>query len=452
MPCRYQPRIGYPILNIGRWTFETRVLLLALLSGLPGSLVALAFLWGGEVTPKIRWTLTVVVSVVWLGGAFLLRSRLVIALQTIANLLAALREGDYSIRARVERRDDAMGEVMSEVNAFAATLREERLVELEATVLLRRVMSEINAAVFAFDSRDRLSLVNPAAERLLGLPADRLLGQYAADLGLVGLLSGDESAPREIAFAGGQGRWGIRRASFRQHGLPHRLVLLLDLSRPLRQEELQAWQRLVRVLGHELNNSLAPITSISDSLKRLLDRNPKPHDWEEDMRRGLEVIGARAGALSRFLVGYSRLARLPRPSTAPVDIGDLIGGVVRMEARHSVEVAPGPSMTIDIDRGQIEQVLINLIHNGVDAVLESRGQVCVTWRRVDNGVEIDVVDEGPGIANPANLFVPFFTTKQEGSGIGLVLSRQIVEAHGGTLVVDNRTDRTGCVARLRLNA
>lgn len=399
---------------------------------------------------KVQWTLSIVILVIWVGSAYVLRSRVAVALQTVANLLSALREGDYSIRARVERSGDSMSEVMREVNAFAATLREQRLSEIEATALLRRVMSEIDAAVFAFDGRDRLRLVNPAAEELLGLRSEQILGKEASELGLVALLTGDESAPRDLVFPGGEGRWGIRRAQFRQHGLPHRLVLLLDLSRPLREEELQAWQRLVRVLGHELNNSLAPITSIADSLERLLDREPKPEDWRDDMRRGLEVISSRAGALSRFLEAYSRLARLPRPSLVPVDVGELIDGVSRMEMRRAVEIRSGPSITIRIDRGQIEQVLINLIHNAVDAVLETGGEVAITWRELGRGVEIAIEDEGPGIANPANLFVPFFTTKPEGSGIGLILSRQIVEAHGGTLTVENRSDRVGCVAKVRV--
>ncbi len=433
-----------------RPSFDTRTILVALLSGLPGSAVAFVFLWGGDVSAKVQWTLSVLILVVWIGCAFVLRNRVTVALQTVANLLAALREGDYSIRARVERADDTMSEVMREVNAFAATLREQRLSEIEATALLRRVMSEIDAAVFAFDGRDRLRLVNPAAESLLGMRSEQILGKEASELGLVELLTGDESAPRDLVFPGGEGRWGIRRAQFRQHGLPHRLVLLLDLSRPLREEELQAWQRLVRVLGHELNNSLAPITSIADSLDRLLDREPKPDDWRDDMRRGLEVISSRAGALSRFLEAYSRLARLPRPSLVPVEVAELIDGVARMEMRRAVEIHPGPSMTIRIDRGQIEQVLINLIHNAVDAVLETGGGVGINWREMGRGVEIAIEDEGPGIANPANLFVPFFTTKPEGSGIGLILSRQIVEAHGGTLTVDNRTDRVGCVAKVRV--
>jgi len=426
------------------------MLAIALTSGAAGAVVALVMLWGGEHTPQVRWTLSVILLIGWLGGAIYLRHRVVVALQTASNLLSALRDGDYSVRARAERSDDAMGELMQEVNLFAAALRDQRLGEMEATTLLGRVMSEIDAVVLAFDVRDRLRSVNPAGERLLGGTAPSLLGRSAQELGLSDLLTGEQSQPRDVALPGGRGRWGLRRATFRQDGLPHKLILLLDLSRALREEELLAWQRLVRVLGHELNNSLAPITSISDSMQRLLARDPRPDDWEADMRSGLNVIANRAGALSRFLAAYSRLARLPRPVLESVDVAELIDGVVRMETRHAVAIVAGPDVAIRVDRGQIEQVLINLIHNAVDAVAGADGGVSVSWQTIDGEVEIAVQDDGQGIANPANVFIPFFTTKQEGSGIGLVLSRQIMEAHGGALTIENRTDRPGCVARVRV--
>jgi nitrogen fixation/metabolism regulation signal transduction histidine kinase len=374
----------------------------------------------------------------------------VFSLQTLSNLLASLREGDYSFRARITgRNDDAMAEVMREVNAFGATLRSQRIGAMEAAALLRSVMAEIDVAVFAFDADDRLRLVNRAGEELLARPAGQLLGRTAPELGLEESLRGEPTAARHIEFPGRSGRWGIRRTSFRQQGLPHELLVLLDLSRPLRQEELHAWQRLVRVLGHELNNSLAPIISIAGSLESLLERDPIPDDWRDDMERGLAVIAGRAAALNRFMDAYARLARLPQPRLAPVDVDHLARRVAALETRMAVEVTGGPPAHITADGDQLEQLLINIVRNAVDAALETGGGVSIGWSTHDGHLDLRVLDEGEGLAaGTANLFVPFFTTKAGGSGIGLVLSRQIAEAHGGSLSLENRGDRQGCVARL----
>lgn len=431
--------------------FEGRVLLLALMAGLPGGLVSLLILWFGDYSAKVQWTLTLIILSTWFGFAFATRGRVVTSLQTLSNLLAALREGDYSFRARSSGKpDDALAEVMREVNAFSETLREQRLVALESTALLRSVMEEIDVAVFAFDSSGRLRLVNRAGEALLARPAESLLGYDAASLGLGELLGGEAATTRAIAFPGRSGRWGIRRSSFRQLGLPHTLLMLLDLSRSLREEELRAWQRLVRVLGHELNNSLAPIRSIAGSLESLLARDPLPDDWRDDMERGLTVIASRAESLGRFMTAYARLARLPQPIARRVEVADLVSRAIGLETRLAVEVRGESDVAIDADIDQLEQLLINLLRNAADAALETGGDVAIDWR-VENGeLAIEVVDSGPGISSTANLFVPFFTTKPAGTGIGLVLSRQIAEAHGGTLTLENREDRRGCVARLLL--
>jgi signal transduction histidine kinase len=236
----------------------------------------------------------------------------------------------------------------------------------------------------------------------------------------------------------------------RQEGYPLQLLALSDLSRALREEERQAWKRLVRVLGHEINNSLGPIRSTAESLGNLLVRDPRPGDWEQDVERGLEVIGGRAEALIRFMQSYARLARLPAPRREPLDVGTWIRRVARLETRLSVDLVEGEATTISADGDQLDQLLINLIGNGVDAALETGGGVRVGWARRERQLEVWVEDDGPGLADTANLFVPFFTTKPSGSGIGLVLSRQIAEAHGGMLTVANRRDADGCVARLRL--
>jgi nitrogen fixation/metabolism regulation signal transduction histidine kinase len=430
--------------------FERRILLLSLLAGTPGGVVALTLLWTGDYSDRLRWTLTVLVVAAWLGVTLALRERVVRPLQTISNMLAALREGDFSIRARGAREDDALGLALLEVNTLGETLRSQRLGALEATALLRTVMAEIDVAIFAFDEHRALRLVNGGGERLLDQPAERLLGRTSAALGLAECLRGEDDRTVDLDFPGGRGKWQLRRGSFRQDGLPHQLVVLSDLSRVLREEERQAWQRLIRVLGHEINNSLAPIKSIAASLRDLLARPTLPGDWREDLGDGLAVIAGRSESLSRFMAAYALLARLPSPQPKPMDVEQWVRRVAHLETRLPVRVAPGPPVTISADGDQLDQLLINLVRNAADASLETQGAVEVGWMRNGGMLDVWVRDNGLGVSDTTNLFVPFFTTKPNGSGIGLALSRQIAEAHGGALTLENRRDTRGCEARLRL--
>jgi two-component system nitrogen regulation sensor histidine kinase NtrY len=429
---------------------EQRMLLLALGAGFPAVLVTLILLWTGSFLPRTQWTLSVVILVIWWACATAVRERVASPLRTLSNLLEAMREGDYSIRARSARGEDALGDVMQQVNAMATTLRAQRLGALEATTLLRKVMEEIDVAVFAFDGERRLRLVNRAGERLLARPSERIMNDNAEALGLAEFLEGDETQTAQRTFPSGSGRWGIHRSMFREGGLPHQLLVVTDLTRALREEELQAWQRLVRVLGHELNNSLAPIKSIAGSLQMLVQRQPLAEDWRDDTVRGLSIIASRSESLSRFMGAYARLAKLPRPQLASMEVGAWIRQVASLEQRLAPVVRSGPAIEIQGDRDQLEQVLINLLRNAVDASLETGGGVTLSWSRSGAHLEVLIQDEGPGLSNTANLFVPFFTTKPGGSGIGLVLSRQIAEAHGGSVDLRNRTPGPGCEARLVL--
>jgi two-component system, NtrC family, nitrogen regulation sensor histidine kinase NtrY len=437
-----------------RLSFDRRILLLALAAALPAAGVALGLLWTGAYAPKVQWTVSLVIVGTWLGCAFAVRRRIVVPLQTLANLLAALRERDFSIRARALGKGTAAGDpldaVMLEVNELATTLHDQRLGAIEAGALLRSVMEEIDVAVFTFDGAAVLRLVNRAGERLLGVDAANILGRSAAELSLAGCLEGTTPRIEDVAFPGASGRWEVRRTTFREEGRPHQLLVLADVSRPLRDEERQAWQRLIRVIGHEINNSLAPIKSIAGSLESILKRDTLPADWHDDMTRGLGVIAARSEALSRFTTAYAQLAKLPAPRLQNVRVPDLVTRIAKMETRLPVRVEAASELTVRADPDQLEQLLINLLHNAVDAAIETGGGVSVGWRRDGAAVNLWIDDEGAGLPNASNLFVPFFTTKPGGSGIGLVLSRQIAEAHGGSLTLENRADHGGCRAHLRL--
>lgn len=431
--------------------YDVRIFLFALVAGLPGYGVALILLWTGAFSLDLRLWATGFLALAWWWLTWSLRERVVRPLQTLSNLLAALLEGDYSIRSRLgDVPDDPLGLAMAEVNALARTLREQRLGALEATALLRKVMEETDVAMFTFDGDGVLRLVNRAGERLLATPAERLLGRSADELRLDACFQGEVPRAVELAFPAVVGRFEIRRSDFRQGGLPHTLLVLADLSRTLREEERKAWQRLVRVLGHEINNSLAPIKSIAQSLQALVQRHPSPPELQPHLADGLDVISGRAEALARFMASYARLTRLPPPDRTPVDVRAWVRRVATLEPRLAVAVHEGPDLTLLADGDQLDQLLINLVTNAADAALETGGGACVGWETDGRELVVTVEDEGPGIRDATNLFVPFFTTKPNGSGIGLVLSRQIAEAHGGTLALRERSGASGCAATLRL--
>ena len=435
---------------MSRLRFDQHAVALALGATLPALGVALVMLWTGAFSPKVQWTVTTGLVATAAACIASLRVHVVTPLQTLANLVAAMREDDFSIRGRTVLAGNPLGDVMTEVNALAETLHEQRLGAVEATALLRTVMEQIDVAVFAFDPRLCLRLVNRTGERLLGRPAEQLLGRTAAELGVTDWFG---SVPGVVAIAvpGGTGRWDIRRTTFRLGGQRHDLLVLSDVSRPLREEERQAWQRLIRVIGHELGNSLGPIKSLAGSLDSLLQRSPAPQDIRDDLRRGLHVIGSRADALGRFTAAYAQLAKLPPPRMAPVVLKPLVHRVAGLETRVPVSVRPGPDATITADADQLEQLIINLLRNGAEATLDAGGAgVSVGWRQSARRLDIWVEDDGPGPPKTANLFVPFYTTKAEGSGIGLVLCRQIAEAHGGSVTLEAGARGVGCRATLTL--
>ncbi len=432
-----------------RLTYQRAIPLLALLSGVPAVIAALALVWTGDHASRTQWTVTVFVLGGWVGFLVMMRDRLIRPLHAVSNILEALREGDYSLRTRGPAKDDALGLILHEVNQLAQSFHDQRLDALEASNLLTRVMTVIDVALFAFDDQERLRLVNRAGEDLLGRAEDEVLGQTARDLGLEDCLLGQTPRVMDVAIAEGLGRWELRRRTFRWQGRPHRLVVLADLSQVLREEERVAWQRLIRVLSHEINNSLTPIKSIATSLIAIIERD-EAEASVEDLREGLSVIGGRSEALGRFMSSYARLAKLPAPQRRRMSVRDWVRRVASLESRLPVQVVEAEDVEIEADGDQLDQLLINLLDNAVDASLETEGTVRMGWTDADGHIEAWVEDEGPGLAQTANLFVPFFTTKPKGSGIGLALSRQIAEAHGGRVRLHNRRDARGCLARVWL--
>jgi two-component system nitrogen regulation sensor histidine kinase NtrY len=424
------------------------------LGGFPALIGCLLLLWLGNLPPLVQWPVSILVIVIWLGCGVAIRNHVSFSLRTIGNLVSAIREGDYSVRSREGYQVDAFGEVMREINALGETLLARRREASAAAALLRGVMTEIEVAVFAFDDIDRLRLANRAGSALLGLNETECLDKSSRELDLADCLNGDPSRTLTRMFPGSSGtRWSLRRSVFREGGKPHRLLVLADVSRPLRDEERVAWQRLIRVLGHELNNSLAPIQSIANSLGNLVSSRDLENrsGWRKEVESGLAIIAGRAEALGRFMGAYGQLARLPLPTPSVQPLSTLVLRAAALETRCKIDVYPGHEIELPVDADQIEQTLINLIRNAADAALQTHGTVQIRWSLEEGIAEVCVEDGGPGLSSTQNLFVPFFTTKPDGSGIGLVISRQIAEAHGGTLDLENRADgHTGCRAILRL--
>ena len=419
---------------------------------MPGMLAAGLFVWLGGYGAKV-----VVTAIVFVGGAwfFILLSLLESIfrpLQAASNMLSAMREGDYSLKPREVDDEDPLGQIMMEIGQLSTTLQEQRLGAVEATLLLKQVMEEIDVAVFTVTPERTLGLVNKTGESLIGRKAEDAIGAPLAKLPRALSRAIDPHFEGELQFPGKPGRWGVKRGTFRESGQPHTLVLVTDLSRRLREEERQAWKRLIRVIGHEINNSLAPIKSIAGSMLTLIDREPLPEGWKEDVHDGLDVVSGRVDALSRFVDDYARIARLPPPKKEALALEPLVQRVAALNRRayDPVAVLPGPEIEIEADGDQIEQLLINITKNAVESARVTGGAVEIGWTVEPERIRVFVQDEGQGIANPSNIFVPFFSTKPGGSGIGLTLSRQIAEAHDGSLDLANRTDRTGARASLFL--
>jgi len=442
-----------------RLLYEHRIGLYSFLVALPALIVSIVLVWMQPWTTESRVALTIAELFIWWLLALALQEQTTRPLQTLANVIGSLREEDFSFRARNATPDDALGELSLEVNALADSLSGQKVRAVEATALLQRVVDEIDAPLFAFDPASQLRLVNPAGEHLLRKTQARMLGHSAAELNLQPCLTAENESLVELNLNDSQARWLLRRSSFRQHGVPHTLVVLSDVSRALREEERRAWQRLIRVLGHELSNSLAPIKSIAGSLGSRVSSTPMDPEVRSDLQRGLEIIEARSASLHRFLEAYRRLAQMPAPVLREVKLAPLITRAASLETRMKVSVQPGPDVVFQADPDQLEQMLINLVRNATDAVLETSPpsatpadaqHVEVHWDANASDVTLIIDDNGPGLLNPSNVFTPFYTTKPNGSGVGLVLSRQIAEAHGGRIEISNRAGVRGCSVRVVL--
>jgi nitrogen fixation/metabolism regulation signal transduction histidine kinase len=436
--------------------FEGRLFYSILRTGVPAAALALVLLWVNPYSIDHKIEGTVLLLLLWLSSTLGTRNHIIHSIRVLSNVIASLKDGDLSFRATHAIGGDALGDLALEINNLARALESERLGAIEATNLLRKILFEVDAVIFAFSPDNRVRLLNRAATAFLRKSEEESLNRTAEELGILHILNGPPSETISQSFAGTERRWVVQRTSFRQQGIPHRLVMLSEVSEALRAEERLAWQRIVRVLSHEINNSLAPIKSIAHTLARLSATTTMADEARENFQHGLEVIKERTEALNRFLQNYTRLARLPAPVRQVISLNKLVSHVAGLEFRLKVRVLPGPDVKVNVDPDQLEQVLINLTRNALEAMLDKPAgdkqgpAVTLSWHVTGRDLDLFIRDQGPGLLDTANLFVPFYTTKKTGTGIGLLLSRNIIEAHGGRLSIRNREDCSGCEVQIKI--
>ena len=438
--------------KIQRIRFKKRVTRYALLMLAPSVLVMILLLVNGNFSLKVWVTALAFVGITTLIYYRWLMSSIYRPIQSASNLVSAIREGDYSMQSRPSSTQDALGELYHEINLLIEDLKNQHQRAVESRILLNGIMDHTDVAIMAFDSHHRITLSNRAGCELLDVTPGACVGHTAEEFGVEELLSVEESKPFRHQFPGASGRWTVRRKEFREDGIPQSLLLIQDLSKSLREEERTAWKRLIRVMGHELNNSLAPIKSISGTLNTLVQRENLDEELKEDLEDGLHVIQKRADALSRFVGDYSKIAKLPQPDRSHFSLNALIDRIVNLHDFKGSSISSENCCQVELfaDEAQIEQLLINLTKNAIEANGATGGVTTIRCKRELRWILIEVYDEGLGLASSDNLFIPFYSTKPGGSGIGLTLSQQIAENHEGSLELVNRDDRQGCVARVTI--
>jgi nitrogen fixation/metabolism regulation signal transduction histidine kinase len=434
-----------------RRPFEAHVIRLVLLASLPLLLLLLwVMVYAGISTALVLLT-GLVGGLVILYSSYAIYQKLTYQFRSISNLLEALIQGDYTLRARTGQSHGALDELIVAINGLATRLSHQRWESVESQLLLRTIIDHIDVAIIALKHDNQISFVNPAAEHLLQLDNTAAHHELLQQLAFVQEFTSGRHQVVELSLGNQQGRFNVHVEEFRASGEQHKLLFITDIRTLLRSEERKAWQNLVRVISHEINNSLSPIASISQTLKRIIERDGNPVDTAENLREGLNIISERAKGLSQFVDSYKQLAKLPEPQPRPVSVQQLVEKSVALFSGATIKIETKTDLLLLLDPVQFEQVLINLLKNAIEATVQANcdSDITINWYSTRAYFRLDICDQGCGISNPDNLFVPFYSTKKQGSGIGLVLCRQIVEAHNGHLNLGNR-ESGGCCASIEL--
>ncbi len=376
-------------------------------------------------------------------------------LRVAANVISSIREGDFTLRSR--RVTEARGtivELYDEINAIASLMEKSRFTGIETQKVIDKITANIDVATLIVSSDRVVAQANEAARRLISSinhwdvsPNQKTVDELHIPFVL------DQSAQdfARFSFVNESRRFEGRRGIFMLDGKRFDLILLTDITRAASEQERESWKRLLRVLGHELNNSLAPITSLAATLSKITKTTDIEAETKTDLLDGLATITSRSQNIVRFMGDYTRLAKLPAPEAAPCQLAPILQNVCQLFGENVAFAKDSATPTVFIDQAQLEQALINLLKNATEASSKKTGSVTCSIEAIAGVALLRIEDDGPGVANPDNLFVPFYTTKDKGSGIGLALSKQIVEAVGGTLTLANRQEQTGCRATIQLD-
>ncbi len=384
-------------------------------------------------------------------GALLLAWRISSWLSPMLSLFRALqgtaysyRDGDYSFGLRWPKNDE-LADLVEGHNAIGHALREKHLSLVQRELLLDTMVQNTPVAMLLIDSGAHVVFANVAARKLLG-GGRRVEGHSLSMLclALQGPLAEALSNEQSGVFSTGTGEeeevYHLTHSEFRLNGQVHRLLLLRQITTELRRQEVQTWKKVIRVISHELNNSLAPMASLAHSGAELARRGQI-----ERLPGVFATIEERARHLDGFLRDYARFAKLPSPRIEGIDLSVF---VERLRSQISFSlVGKLPDALLPADAAQLEQALMNLLKNAQEASPEA-AEVEMHIRHADHLWRIDVLDHGTGMSEAvmANALVPFYSTKRSGTGLGLALTREIIEAHGGRIVLANREGGGLCVS------
>jgi len=369
-------------------------------------------------------------------------------IRTLSNLIESMIDGDYSLRGRAQT-NKAFQELLDLINSLAETLSQHKLEARESRMLLERIMEQMDAMVLATNEQGNVVMANASANKLIFGGREQNTPIELASLPIGNEILEAQSGIIEFNHSQLSGEYFLFKEGFLSEGKPHQLYMLTNAERLLMEKERQAWQSLLRVLSHEMNNSLTPIATISQSMQQKLQQQDQAID-RQALLSGVGIINERADALSAFIASYSQLSHLPQPNKSSFSLNTVLTNLAPLFPGTSI-LFEGDERVINADKGQFEQVLINLLKNAVEAMADAKEKLVeINWQQDEKWLHIHICDNGTGIANLDNLFVPFYTTKSQGSGIGLTLCRQIMFNHNGLIKLINRSEKPGVEAVLSL--
>ncbi|WP_144392852.1 sensor histidine kinase [Pleionea sediminis] len=369
---------------------------------------------------------------------------------TLSNILEAITKNDYTMRSRYYNEGDALGQLVKQINQLSDTLSKQKTQAAESQQLVKTIVQQIHVAIIALDEHKKITLANPEAQRLFGRYDHQIIGHTLDSLNINLLENIGREAVKEFQFPGRSGHFQIIKDQYFDEGKRHDIYFLTDIKVLLRKQERESWQKLVRVLSHEINNSLAPISSFAGTIRSIAKTQSLEQTFAEQLNESLSIIAERANGLKNFIDTYRQLTNTPSPNKQPLNFNKIVHQIASLFDDSHFETQLDVQDEIVADATLLEQVLINLIKNAKEAQNDSDKAITIKSHRMNNSFLIEVMDKGSGIQNSDNLFTPFYTTKKSGSGIGLALCRQIIDAHDGFISITNRKDTQGCTVSIEL--